>query len=198
MNGVLHCGILFASGNRMDHLVDSIGSGFRDRQVHFSTREMMVWVLIVIAAALLTWLVVRVARWIVKHLRNGPLWLFIRLCQAHGLPWSDRWLLWQLAAYQQLRDPAYLFIDPDRWEDARIDPRLLIQSARLTELRERLFCDLPARVQARLGTPLAPAAPTEPPSHRTGAACVPPPTVDLADWLRASEGATSTSGGWQG
>jgi len=179
----------------MDHLVDSIGSGFRDRQTHLSTRELMVWVLIVIAAGLLAWLVVRVARWTIKYFRNGPLWLFLRLCRAHGLPWSDRWLLWQIAAFQQLRDPAHLFVDPDRWEDVRIDPRLVSQSARLTELRERLFRDLPQRVQARFGTPLAPATPTPPPLPQTGSVSVPPPTVDLADWLGTSGGATSPSGG---
>jgi hypothetical protein len=184
-------GILFADRYRMDHLVDSMGSGFRDRRGQWSTHEIVIAVLALVVLVLLVWLAIYLARRLIKHFRNGSLWLFLRICRAHGLTWPDRWMLWQLAVYQQLREPAYVFIDPECWEESRIDPRLFSRMARLSELRKRLFCDLPARQRARLGTPLV-SAPAAPPVGAVTPA--PRPALDLADWLGASQRSQGTLG----
>jgi hypothetical protein len=187
-------GILFADRYRMDRLVDSMGSGFRDRRGIWSAHEIGVAISILVGIVLAVWLTVFLARRLIKHFRNGPLWLFVRLCRAHGLGWADRWMLWQLASFQRLREPAYVFVDPDCWDESRIDPRLFVRMARVGELRDRLFCDLPARRQARLGTPLVSAAqPNDavglPPSGLAAA-----PALDLAGWLGASQSPQGTLG----
>ncbi len=188
-------GILFADRYRMDRLVDSLGSGFRDRRGHWSPQEILAGVLLLVVLVLLVWLVIHLARRLIKHFRNGPLWLFMRLCQAHGLAWPDRWMLWQLAGFQRLCDPACLFIDPACWEESRIDPRLFSRMARLGEIRDLLFCDLPARQRSRLGEPLVSAAPPLPagmPPSGSAATPAPLPGLNLADWLGASQGASGT------
>lgn len=149
---------------------------------------------IVATIALVGWLVIYLARRLIKRFRNGPMWLFLRLCQAHGLAWPDRSMLWQLARFQKLREPAYLFVDPNCWEESRIDPRLFSRMAHVGELRDRLFRDLPARQQARRGTPLvADARPNETIASPPGGAA-PRPALDLADWLGASQSPEGTLG----
>jgi hypothetical protein len=152
--------LLLAARTRMDDLVSGLGSGFREKHARYTTTEVVSGMLGLIVLALLVWLATQGIRRLIHRLRSGRGWLFLRLCQAHGLKWSDRWLLWRLTRYQLLRDPARLFVDPDRWEPSRLDPRLPVDRVRLTALWRRVFCDLPGREKASL----APAArPTIPP-----------------------------------
>ncbi|NQT40711.1 MAG: hypothetical protein HQ581_24670 [Planctomycetes bacterium] len=73
------------------------------------------------------------------HMRDEPWRLFFRLCRAHRLRWIDWWLLFQVARYHRLRDPACLFLQPQRLDPANLDPQLRTKAARLLRLREQLF-----------------------------------------------------------
>ena len=61
------------------------------------------------------------AMWILSRFLNrkerrrssdSALMMFHVLCKAHGLSWSERWLLWRVARRQRLRDPARMFLEP--------------------------------------------------------------------------------------
>lgn len=71
--------------------------------------------------------------------RNSPWRLFWELCQAHCLPWRDRWTLWQVSRHQRLADPARVFLEPQRLEPANLSPALRRRSAQVASLRARLF-----------------------------------------------------------
>ncbi len=70
---------------------------------------------------------------------NSPPELFRELCRAHGLNWSSRRLLKRLAAEWQLPSPALLFVEPERFDTARLSAKWRDDEDRLEHLRERLF-----------------------------------------------------------
>jgi len=72
-------------------------------------------------------------------LLSSPNRLFLSLCRAHGIAWSDRWLLWRLAASQRLKDPARLFLEPERLDPDLARPLSRRRAARLERLRLQLF-----------------------------------------------------------
>jgi len=158
MNALWENCLLLAARTRMDDLVSGLGNGFREKHARYSTEGVVLVMLGVIALLLLAWLGTHVICRLVRRLRSGRGWLFLRLCQAHGLKWSDCWFLWRLTRFQPLRDPARLFVNPDGWSPAQLDPQLSVDAARLTALRSRLFCDLPERERAKVATSLPPAA----------------------------------------
>jgi hypothetical protein len=107
----------------------------------------------------------------------SPEQLFLSLCRAHRLNWKECWWLWQLARQQHLPDPGRLFLEPERFDAARIPAALRPQRSRFEELRERLFRAGPARPSVRRAAPAA-----SPPS---GAALPPlaaPPTLTVPPW----------------
>lgn len=70
---------------------------------------------------------------------NSPTRLFWSLCRAHGLPWRDRLVLWQISRCQRMADPARLFLEPQRFEAANLNTSLRQQSERIKRLGQRLF-----------------------------------------------------------
>lgn len=73
---------------------------------------------------------------------HSPGRLFLTLCRAHRLGWRDVWLLWRLARWYELEDPARLFLEPERFDPSTLSRRLTRQAARLRLLRSRLFAGL--------------------------------------------------------
>lgn len=65
--------------------------------------------------------------------------LFEKLCKAHGLSRSDCRLLRELARHQKLDDPAQLFLEPERFAAACLPMNLWGRTARMNEIRDRLF-----------------------------------------------------------
>ena len=53
---------------------------------------------------------------------SSPNRLFLSLCRAHRIAWSDRWLLWRLAASQRLEDPVRVFLEPERLDPDAAGP----------------------------------------------------------------------------
>jgi len=61
------------------------------------------------------------------------------LCRAHGLDWSTRRLLKQLAAEWELTSPALLFVEPDRFNTSRLSVEWQDHAELLEHLRHQLF-----------------------------------------------------------
>ena len=70
---------------------------------------------------------------------DNPPELFRELCRAHSLNWSSRRLLKQLAAHWNLASPALLFVEPDRFDTARLPDEWYKDFERLDHLRQQLF-----------------------------------------------------------
>lgn len=117
-----------------------MGSGFRDRREHFDPLQLLPWlvVLAVVAAALVV-----VSRYLNgkdnRRLYNNPQALFRSLCQAHELSRADQRLLWQLARHLELEQPAELFLDPQRFCAAIVEPEFRRHQEVLDALAEKLF-----------------------------------------------------------
>jgi hypothetical protein len=101
--------------------------------------------------ALLTLLAVLVVLWLAARFSGGrvgvlggnrPRSLFVALCRVHRLTLRQSWLLWRLARQHGLRDPARLFVEPERFDAARLGPSLIRRKAELTTIGQRLFAGL--------------------------------------------------------
>jgi hypothetical protein len=137
MNYLLARGILLAQRGR----VDSLSSGFRGRR--FETRDIVICLSVVAGVAVAVGLLSYLLR--IQERRRGrpsPLRLFLSLCKAHRLRWSQRWLLWRVARAQRLRDPARLFLEPRRLLPAGLGLRFEGRWAQLEEIYDRLFDQL--------------------------------------------------------
>ena len=119
---------------------DDIASGMKPRAM--ATGDLL-WVIgVLLTAGLLLWLVLK---WLSGRdkgeLLNSPFRLFVELCRGHKLTWREGWLLWQVAAAQRLRQPAMLFLEPERLNPVNLPDKLQAKAAVLDGLRERLFAE---------------------------------------------------------
>ncbi|HUT09489.1 MAG TPA: hypothetical protein VMY42_03260 [Thermoguttaceae bacterium] len=129
--------ILWAQGDRFEGL----SRGFKGRRI--DSGELVTSLLIVLSILLAVWLLSYTSS--LRERRGAyasPLRLFLSLCKAHRLAWSEQWLLWRVAKAQRLRDPARLFLEPDRLEPQNLDPSSRMRMDRIKRLRDRLFADL--------------------------------------------------------
>jgi len=137
MNDLLLHPILLAQLNRFEGL----SRGFKGRRL--DSGEIISGLLIVLAILLAVWLLSYVLS--LRERRGAyasPLRLFLALCRAHRLPWSEQWLLWRVAKAQRLRDPARIFLEPQRLQPPNLDGWSAEQVDRLERLRERLFANM--------------------------------------------------------
>ena len=70
---------------------------------------------------------------------DSPPELFRELCRAHGLNWSTRRLLKRLATEWKLSSPALLFVEPERFNAARLPAQWHDEAERLEHLHKQLF-----------------------------------------------------------
>jgi hypothetical protein len=138
MNNLLHYGVLLAQESRLE----SMGRVLNRKRSNFDTQALVVGLMVVGCMALAIWALsyistIRERRWA----RTSPALLFLTLCKAHGLCWSDTWLLWRVARSQRLRDAGRLFLEPERLEVANLRPSLRSQASRLEDIQRRLFED---------------------------------------------------------
>ena len=139
MNALLGYGIVFAARSRLE----SLGSGFRGRHARIETEHIIAGAIVVCGIVLGLWLLSYIMSF--QEDRRGyssPKRLFISLCRAHELRWSQWWLLWRVARRQRLRDPARLFLEPERFEPSRLGASLCGRANDLLRLRQKLFADL--------------------------------------------------------
>lgn len=144
MNCSLYRGILLAAQSRLD----SLSSGFRGRRARLETDDIVTGLLIFSGIALAVWGLSLFLR--LQERRRGyprPLRLFLSLCRAHRLRPSEWWLLWRVARAQRLRDPARLFLEPERLQPADLGQRLAARADQLAQIRDRLFAQLDQQPQ---------------------------------------------------
>jgi hypothetical protein len=108
---------------------------------------------------------------------NSPLLLFIALCRAHRLSWSDRLLLWRVARWHRLKHPGRLFLEPDRLDPANLGPDLRRKGHRLQAIQDRLFVGLSADEAADPEPPKAAITDSCPAGASEGAKLVPFPLL---------------------
>ena len=143
MNGLIDLGILPGQvllGQGFEAARKGLNKGFRGRPVDFS--DIVTGVLVFLGIALAVWVLSYVLS--LRERRRGrtsPLGLFLSLCKAHRLRWAEQWLLWRVARAQKLRDPARLFLEPERFRPAGLGAALQSRSAELENLRDRLFAE---------------------------------------------------------
>lgn len=180
MNALL--GILLAQRSRLDNLSDA----FRTRPNSTDRDDVLLGLLIVAALVVGIWGLSRLLASRERHqVYSNPRRLFKSLCKAHRLRWSEQWLLWRVARFQRLGDPARLFLEPERFEEANLSQPLRAQIARLKELRNRLFAKPAAKVPEPSRTAANPrpaTAKSAMPLFSTSAS----PALDIPPWT--SEG----------
>lgn len=138
-NGLPEAGILLARGGRLDEL----SSELRNRSSHVDAQYVLTGLAVLAAIILAMWILSRLlSRKERRRSFDSSLMMFHALCKAHGLSWSEQWLLWRVARRQRLHDPARLFLEPERLAPHRLSPTLRAKKPQLEELRERLFAGL--------------------------------------------------------
>jgi hypothetical protein len=106
--------------------LDDFARGLRENRFRFDSEN--------IAAALLTVAGIALAVWI--------LWYLVRLYERRqGRPRPGR-LLWRVARAEKLRDPACLFLEPERLEAARLGPAFAGRQSELSLILDCLFGEL--------------------------------------------------------
>ena len=169
-------GILLADRSHWDNLADR----FHDHPGGVKG-DVMLKLLIVATLIVGLWGISRVAA--ARDRRRsyrGPIRLFVSLCRAHRLTWSDGWLLWRLARSQRLEAPSRLFLEAERFEPDRLDPAMRLHAGRLKAIHDRLFGAAPRK------KPAAAERPRWPKPAPTNAAPLFPvvssPALDVPPW----------------
>jgi hypothetical protein len=153
MIGRLYCGALLADRNRVDEVIGVL----REHPKQLDAEYLWSGLAVIVAIVLTFWLLSRLlARQENPPPCNSTSKLFFSLCRAHGLSWSQRWLLWRVARQQKLRDAARLFLEPERLAERHLGRRLKHRRQDLAALRRCLFAGLDEIEPGGQGTPTAP------------------------------------------
>ena len=119
---------------------ENVARGFRGYRTDVQPSDIVFGLLIVVIAVMTLWLLARLSGADDRRQRcDRPWMLFLSLCRAHRLRWSDWWLLLRVARHQRLREPARIFLEPERLETANLSPSLKSRAQRLCWLRGHLF-----------------------------------------------------------
>jgi len=140
----LHNVYLLADRN----LFKDMGSGFRDKREHFDASDLFLWFGIVIGVFVVIGIIAKiVARRDKRQLYNSPRGLFRALCRAHGLDRPSRRLLARIARAQELAQPGRLFLEPERYSEAKVSEQFREERGTIELLRKKIF-QLPAMTPA--------------------------------------------------
>jgi hypothetical protein len=178
------------------------GDALRGRGMAGAGQEILLAFLILVAVIAGLWALLQVsALGSRRRAAHGPWRLFLSLCRAHRLSWSQRWLLWRLARARRLKNPAQLFLDPECFRQGGLKGGLGRKAERLRQIGARLFAGLPAAQErtGRRGAALPGRFPPERaasgrPQRPAEAAGMPlpppvaPPTLDIPPWPDVSQG----------
>ena len=177
--------LLLAERSRLDNLSEPFKRPSAGMDPGEVTRALAILAVIIVSA----WLLLRL-RTAQERRRpyDSPLRLFLALCKAHNLRWSERWLLWRLARAQRLKEPARLFLEPQRFDAAGSGPALAGRAARLRRIRDQLFSDPPRAAKEEQGQPRRQTKPGGVVAVAVAVAGAPlwpkrpGPAVDIAPW----------------
>jgi hypothetical protein len=118
----------------------SMSEGFRSIGYGDKAWETMIVAGVIIGVCLTLFLVGRYYRRF-ERLKSydSPPELFRELCRVHQLDWSRRRLLQRLATEWEITSPALLFVEPERFNVARLPMEWHEETDRLEKLRAKLF-----------------------------------------------------------
>ena len=132
-----HIAPLFA-----DARLSKIQNAFQARETTVDSGQIVIGVTVLTIAIIVLWFVSRAME---RRARRGrfdsSLGLFLSLAKAHNLGWSERWLLWRLARCHRLKEPARLFLEPERFDPDNLTDSLLIKHNRLKLISRRIFAE---------------------------------------------------------
>jgi hypothetical protein len=116
-----------------------LGSGFRAKRETFQYSDLIAWIIVatLVIAALI--FLARVIARREKQIFSSPRALFRELCKAHNLDLANRRLLRRIARAAGLRQPARLFLEPQRFEPTTLPQALRSQWPAIEALRAKLF-----------------------------------------------------------
>ncbi len=113
---------------------------FRGREPQIGARGVMIALMLLAVVVVSLWILSRIIeRRSGRRQFDSSFGLFMSLCAAHHLRWSQRWLLWRLALSGRLTEPARLFVEPHRFETKNLGERLAPRATELKEIAGRLF-----------------------------------------------------------
>jgi hypothetical protein len=140
--------LLWAEAGRLGETLRSA----RSRTTRLDTEDLVLWLSILGLIVVVVFTLSNVVKWYERR-RNAssPMRLFLSLCRAHRLRWRQRWLLWQLARAQRLKEPALLFLEPQRFELPLLPVTLQAKKEPLREIRRLLFAEAEAGKKGRTG-----------------------------------------------
>ncbi len=126
----------------------SLGRGVRGKSSNFDTGDIVIALSVLAGIAVAIWLLANLLDRNDRRRRyNRPRALFRDLCRVHDLNYGRRRLLRQIARWQRLRQPARLFLEPERFEPGNLSPRLRLRTEQVTALRDKLFAVVPDAVE---------------------------------------------------
>lgn len=134
MNSIFNT-VLLADHDRLN----GMASHFRKGSVNFSTRDLVILLAVVAAVAGITWILAKILYGKERKIYHRPRKLFRELCHVHGLDAAARRLLSRLARAQGLTQPALMFLSPERFEPAQLNPKLAARREAIKALAEKLF-----------------------------------------------------------
>jgi len=175
---------LFGSLLAQVESLDEFVSALRDRRGRMDSGELLVSLAILAGVLVAIGILARIFD---RHRRKQPYTspgrLLLSLCKAHGLHWSEWWLLRQIARHQELEDPARLFVEPERLDPANVGPFWAAKRGQIQTLRACLFSDLAELTSPPGGSLRGPGqgGPGGAPTPLFPAPAI--PTLDLPPWL---------------
>jgi hypothetical protein len=139
MNAIANLPLLLAQSDRWREM----GRDFRVD--HTKLDPGLIFVSLVVLAAVmcfLVWLNRMMNRQEGRRLYNNPKQLFRSLCRAHDLSRGQQRLLLQIARLQNLQQPAVLFVEPERFDQAAKAWTSQAAATNAAELKQILFAGL--------------------------------------------------------
>ena len=117
-------------------------NSFQAREITVDSGQILIGLAILTIVILVLWIGSRAME---RRARRGhfdsSLGLFLSLAKAHKLGWSERWLLWQLARCHQMKEPARLFLEPERFDSSNLTGSLLAKQNQLKLISRRIFAE---------------------------------------------------------
>lgn len=119
--------------------ISDLASRFQRDRGGIALDRMLIGLLVIGVIVLSVWLFAMYYNWRENNNKRSPSGLFRQLCQAHKLDFRSSRLLRKLATWHKLTHPARLFLEPERFDAAKLSPVLKQQQATLERLRNHIF-----------------------------------------------------------
>lgn len=136
MTPALYTMILLAQQDKFRGMASQFRKG---GSIDFTPHDLVISLVVVAVVVGIVWLLARQLYGKERRVYNRPRSLFRELCRAHGLDSAGRRLLVELAKDQGVSQRAQLFLAPERFEAARLGPKLAPRENEIRALAERLF-----------------------------------------------------------